>query len=70
LHEAWLDAPDLSAKKRIAAEIQEQALRDVAFIPLGLTYSQSAYLFWSYQGCNRLSTRVLERPAGMKWRVS
>jgi peptide/nickel transport system substrate-binding protein len=44
LRDAWLDAPDLSMEKRIAAEIQVQALRDVTFIPLGLTYSQTAYL--------------------------
>jgi peptide/nickel transport system substrate-binding protein len=43
LHDAWLDAPDLSAEKRIAAEIQAQALRDVTFIPLGFTYPQTAY---------------------------
>jgi peptide/nickel transport system substrate-binding protein len=44
LRNAWLDAPDLSTEKRIAAEIQVQALRNVTFIPLGFTYSQTAYL--------------------------
>jgi peptide/nickel transport system substrate-binding protein len=43
LRNAWLDAPDLSTEKRIAAEIQAQALRDVTFIPLGLTHTQTAY---------------------------
>ena len=43
LRNAWLSAPDLSTEKRIAADIQAQALRDVTFIPLGLTYSQTAY---------------------------
>jgi peptide/nickel transport system substrate-binding protein len=43
LRDAWLDAPDLATEKKIAAEIQVQALRDVTFIPLGLTYPQTAY---------------------------
>jgi peptide/nickel transport system substrate-binding protein len=43
LRDAWLDAPDLATEKKIAAEIQVQALRDVTFVPLGLTYTQTAY---------------------------
>ncbi len=43
LRNAWLDAPDLVTQQRIAAEIQVQALNDVTVIPLGMTYSQTAY---------------------------
>jgi hypothetical protein len=42
LRDAWLDAPDLPTQKRIASEIQAQALRDVTFIPLGLTIECAA----------------------------
>ncbi len=35
LRDAWLDAPDLEAQKRIAAQIQRQAFVDVPFLPLG-----------------------------------
>ncbi len=43
LRDAWLDAPDRAAQKRIAAEIQAQAFEDVPYLPLGLFYSPSAY---------------------------
>ncbi len=43
LRNAWFDAPDPAAQQRIAAEIQIQALQDVTFVPLGLTYPQTAY---------------------------
>ena len=43
LRDAWLDAPDLAAQKRIAPEIQAQAFEDVPYLPLGLFYSPSAY---------------------------
>lgn len=39
----WFEAPDLAAQKRIAAEIQAQALIDVPYFPLGLIYIPSAY---------------------------
>ena len=59
LRDAWLDAPDLEARKRIAADIQAQAFIDLPYFPLGVFYSPSAYradlvgilrglpLFWS-----------------------
>jgi peptide/nickel transport system substrate-binding protein len=43
LREAWFAAPDLALQKKIAAEIQIQAFRDVPYYPLGLYYRQSAY---------------------------
>ena len=43
LRDEWLDAPDLAARKRIAAEIQAQAFEDVPYLPLGLFYGPSAY---------------------------
>lgn len=43
LRDEWLDAPDLLAQKRIAAEIQAQAFEDVPYFPLGLFYLPSAY---------------------------
>jgi peptide/nickel transport system substrate-binding protein len=38
-----LDAPDLEARKRIAADIQVQAFMDLPYFPLGVFYSPSAY---------------------------
>ncbi len=35
LSAAWLAAPDLAARQRLAAEIQLQAFQDVPYIPLG-----------------------------------
>ncbi|MBV8914693.1 MAG: ABC transporter substrate-binding protein [Acetobacteraceae bacterium] len=43
LRDEWLDATDLPAQKRIAAEIQAQAFQDVPYLPLGLFYNPSAY---------------------------
>ena len=43
LRDTWFDAPDLDAQKRIAADIQTQAFRDVPYYPLGLVYIPSAY---------------------------
>jgi peptide/nickel transport system substrate-binding protein len=39
LRQAWFDAPDLSAQKSVCAELQQQAMIDVPFYPLG-AYSQ------------------------------
>ncbi len=35
LRDAWFDAPDLAAQKRIAAEMQQVAFETVPYIPLG-----------------------------------
>jgi peptide/nickel transport system substrate-binding protein len=44
LREAWFDAPDLAAQKRICEEIQRTALDEVVpFIPLGLSFQPTAY---------------------------
>ena len=41
--EAWLDAPDADAQKRICEAIQLAALSEVPFLPLGQFFSQTAY---------------------------
>lgn len=43
LRERWLDAPELTAQKQLAAEIQAQAFEDVPYYPLGLYYRPTAY---------------------------
>jgi peptide/nickel transport system substrate-binding protein len=43
LRDQWLDAPDLEARKKIAAEIQAQAFIDVPYLPLGMYYNPSVY---------------------------
>jgi peptide/nickel transport system substrate-binding protein len=39
----WLQAPDLAAQKKIAAEMQLQAFQDVPYIPLGQYLVLTAY---------------------------
>jgi peptide/nickel transport system substrate-binding protein len=43
LRDAWFDAADLAAQKKIAAEMQAQAFVDVPYLPLGMFYSPSVY---------------------------
>ena len=43
LRDQWLDAPDLTSQKKIAAELQLQALTDVPYIPLGQALQATAY---------------------------
>ncbi|MBV8613673.1 MAG: ABC transporter substrate-binding protein, partial [Acetobacteraceae bacterium] len=43
LREHWFDAPDLAARKALAARIQAQAFSDVPFYPLGLYYNPTAH---------------------------
>jgi len=43
LRDAWFDAPDLAAQKRIAEDIQRRALENVMFVPLGLQLAPTAY---------------------------
>jgi peptide/nickel transport system substrate-binding protein len=43
LREAWFDAPDLDAQKRLGVEIQEQFFQDLPYIPLGQYLGDTAY---------------------------
>jgi peptide/nickel transport system substrate-binding protein len=61
LRAAWVDAPDLEAQKKIAADIQRQCWIDVPHLPLGVWYQPMAWqnsikgipdgfpLFWGAQ---------------------
>jgi peptide/nickel transport system substrate-binding protein len=42
LIEAWLDAPDLPAQKRIAADLQGKALELVPYVPTGQYFYKTA----------------------------
>ncbi|WP_043361580.1 ABC transporter substrate-binding protein [Belnapia sp. F-4-1] len=44
LRTAWLDAPDLAAQQKLAAEIQEEGLREAPYLPLGQYFQP-----WSYR---------------------
>ncbi len=43
LRDAWFLAPDLAAQKAIAVQIQQQAFRDVPYLPTGDYYQPTAY---------------------------
>jgi peptide/nickel transport system substrate-binding protein len=43
LRAAWVDAPDLAAQQKIAADIQRQCWIDVPHIPLGVWYQPMAW---------------------------
>ncbi len=43
MREAWLDAPDVGAQQRIAAELQEICTREVAFLSTGQYVYRTAY---------------------------
>jgi len=43
LREAWFNAPDPAAQKKIGAEMQQQAFDDVPFYPLGMIQSVTAF---------------------------
>jgi peptide/nickel transport system substrate-binding protein len=61
LRNAWIEAPDLAAQKKIAEQMQLQALQDVPYVPLGQTFSPTSYrkeisgilngfvIFWNVQ---------------------
>ena len=61
LREQWLDAPDITAQRKIAAQMQAQAFVDVPYIPLGTFYPSTAFrsdlvgvldgeaIFWNVQ---------------------
>jgi len=39
----WFDAPDLDAQKKLAREIQAEALREAPYLPLGQYFQATAY---------------------------
>ena len=43
LRSQWIEATDLDAQKKIAVEIQRQALIDVPYVPLGQTFAPTAF---------------------------
>lgn len=43
MREQWLDASDMAAHKRIAAQMQARAFVDVPYIPLGTFYPSTAF---------------------------
>ena len=43
LRNAWLNATDVAARRRIARDIQVQAFQDVPYIPLGVYPQNTAY---------------------------
>ena len=43
LRSKWLDAPDLDAQKKVAAEVQEEAFIDVPYVPTGQFVIPTAY---------------------------
>jgi peptide/nickel transport system substrate-binding protein len=43
LRTQWIDAPDLEAQKQIAVELQQQALQDVPYVPLGQNFYATTY---------------------------
>jgi peptide/nickel transport system substrate-binding protein len=43
LREAWFNAPDTEAQKKIGVEMQQQAFEDVPFYPLGMIQQTTAF---------------------------
>jgi len=43
LRDAWFDAPDLAAQKKICEDIQRMAFEEVPVIPLGLSFQPTAF---------------------------
>jgi peptide/nickel transport system substrate-binding protein len=61
LAQDWLNAPDPAAQARIAGEMGDLALSEVATVPLGLFYVKTAF--------RRTITGVLQGPAPYPWSV-
>jgi peptide/nickel transport system substrate-binding protein len=61
LHEDWVFAADDATRRRIAAEIQEEAFQDVPYIPLGQFAIPTAY---------RNITGVVRAPVLVMWNVA
>jgi peptide/nickel transport system substrate-binding protein len=43
LREAWFDAPDVSARRRISRDMQAQFWRNPSYAPLGMLFQPTAY---------------------------
>ena len=43
LRQQWLDAPDLAAQKALAVQLQEQALIDVPYVPVGQYFFSTVF---------------------------
>ena len=43
LRSQWIEAPDLEAQKKLAVELQKQALIDVPYVPLGQNFYETSY---------------------------
>jgi peptide/nickel transport system substrate-binding protein len=43
LRQAWFEAPDLPAQQQLAAEMQQVAMREAVFVPLGQFIQPVAY---------------------------
>ena len=43
LRQQWIDAPNLAAQKKLAVEIQTQALQDLPYMPIGQYLAPTAY---------------------------
>jgi peptide/nickel transport system substrate-binding protein len=63
LREQWFEAPTLVAQRMIAAAMQEQAMQDVPYVPLGQFFQPMAY---------RRTLRGVAQPGGIPrfWDVS
>ena len=67
LRRQWLDAPDVAAQKKIAEELQLQALTDVPYVPLGQVLHRDGVSRYPGRRVERVRA-VLEREAGVRWR--
>jgi peptide/nickel transport system substrate-binding protein len=61
LTQDWLAAPDVASQKRIAAELSRLAMSEVATIPLGISFSKTAF--------RHSITGVLQGVAPYPWNV-
>ncbi len=43
LRTQWIQAPDADAQKKLAVALQQQALIDVPYVPLGQTFSPTCF---------------------------
>lgn len=62
LREAWIDEPDAAAQKVLARKIQEIALTEAFYVPLGQYFQSAAF--------RRTVTGQLKGPIPLLWNVS
>ena len=43
MRDAWFEAPDLKAQQDITGRMQQRALTEVPFVPLGLSFAPTAF---------------------------